>query len=77
MGSPVSDEVEVAFGALAPGCDCIHDPEHHCPHSGACLYTNPFTGPCPCAATKPGTLAALTSAWRALQRVLREQGRKL
>ena len=49
------------------GCDCTHDERHHDPISGACLYTNPTFGPCPCAATHDDTRAALWAAHRTLK----------
>jgi hypothetical protein len=61
----------------AGACDCTHEPDHHDRLTGACLYTSPVHGPCPCAATPPSTRAALTSAHLALKRVLESQGLRL
>lgn len=61
----------------AKPCDCIHEPEHHCPRTGACLYTNPTLGPCPCAATPKDTREALWAWHNTLKRVLeRERGQR-
>ena len=51
-------------------CDCIHEKSVHDPVSGACLYTNPTFGPCPCAATPEPTRAALTMAHTRLREAL-------
>lgn len=56
-------------------CDCTHEAAHHDPATGACFYTNPSLGPCPCAATPEPTRAALTAAHRCLRATLKEQGR--
>lgn len=58
--------------AFEPGCDCVHPSGFHDPETGACLYTNPAHGPCPCAATSVRTRAAL---WR-VHRELRKQQRR-
>lgn len=50
-------------------CDCIHEPGHHDPKTGACLYTNPSFGPCPCAATPPESRAALQRVYDTLKKV--------
>lgn len=54
-------------------CDCIHDSEVHDPTTGACLYTNPTFGPCPCAATEKATGEALKAAHRQLKAALAMQ----
>lgn len=51
-------------------CDCIHAGEHHCPRTGACFYTNPTAGPCPCAATPKPVREALEAAWSAMRRAV-------
>ena len=57
-------------GAL---CSCIHDPSVHDPRTGACLYTIPTFGPCPCDATPSDTRQALEAAHYKLKEVLEEQ----
>ncbi len=54
-------------------CSCVHDARYHDPVSGACLYTNPTYGPCPCAATPASTRAALDAAHEKLQARLQHQ----
>lgn len=54
-------------------CDCIHVTDHHDHITGACHYTNPIHGPCPCAATPPAVRAAQEAAWAVLRRVLERE----
>lgn len=54
-------------------CDCVHDAECHDPATGACLYTNPTHGPCPCAATPALTRKALRAAHETLRDLLSQQ----
>jgi hypothetical protein len=54
-------------------CDCVHDPEHHDPETGACHYTNFDYGPCPCAATPEAMRVAMRAAWRRQREARREQ----
>jgi hypothetical protein len=57
-------------------CDCVHGAACHDPATGACLYTNPIHGPCPCAATPPLTRKALRTAHETLRDVLNEQANR-
>lgn len=61
---------DTTIEAWAPGCDCVHPLAFHDPLTGACLYTNPIHGPCPCKATPERTRLVLERVHRALKQAL-------
>jgi len=69
-GLPVTAVEAPLCGTAYPpprACSCIHQRAVHCPITGACLYTNPIHGPCPCDSTPDDVRVALSTAWRDLK----------